>query len=184
MLFSTPDPRIFEWLGNDSKGVPYYLHPLNLVWSDAGVEHDLELYRRVADQLAGDRGYWAEIIRTAAWRHTLAGCTCLLVSRRHDFFDELCHRFHAGSFVTPQIAVTLGLLHASAARTFFEAVLDEPELRNKPKTVVSAHRVLLRLGPQLARDVPIDVRDALARDDAMLAEQVVAAHWDFWSRRM
>lgn len=184
MPVSMPDMRVFEWLGSDSKGVPYYLHPLNLVWSDAGVEHDLEIFRGVAERLADDQAYWAEIIRDAAWRHSLAGCTCLLASRRHEFFDELCYRFRAGSFVAPQIAVTLGLLHASSARPFFEWVLDEPELRGHPKQAVSAHRVLLRLGAQPVHDISVETWRDFEHDDAMVADKVVAAHWDFWSSRV
>jgi hypothetical protein len=176
--------RVFEWLGNDSKGVPYYLHPLNMVWSDTGVEHDLELYRRVADRLAGDATYWGEIIRDASWRHSLAGCTCLLASRHHEFFDELCYRFRSGSFVAPQIAVTLGLLHAAAARPFFESVLDEPALRRSPKPAVSAHRVLLRLGAKPRHDIAVDSWTGFERDDAMVADEVVCEHWSFWSSRV
>lgn len=184
MPISTTDMKVFEWLGNDSKGVPYYLHPLNLVWSDAGVEHDLELYRRVADQLAGDPAYWAEIIRDAAWRYSLAGCTCLLASRRHEFFDALCHRFRAGSFVAPQIAVALGLLHSSAARSFFESVLAEPKWRSRPKQAVSAHYALLRLGECPAHEISVDGWRSIEHDDAMVADMVMAAHWNFWSARV
>jgi hypothetical protein len=177
-----PDMKVFEWLGDDSKGVPYYLHALNLVWSDAGVEQDMELYRRVAGQLADDAAYWAEIIRSASWRHSLAGCTCLLASRRREYFDDLCHRFRAGSFIVPQIAVTLGLLHGSTARPFFESTLTE--LRSHPKQAVSAHRVLLRLGAQPAHSISIEEWRDFEHDDAMIADKVVAEHWDFWSNRV
>jgi hypothetical protein len=179
-----PNKKVFEWLGNDSKGVPYYLHSLNLVWSNSGADHDIDHYRRVADKLAAEPAYWAEIIRDASWRHSLAGCTCLLASRRHEFFDELCHRFRAGSFIAPQIAVTLGLLHGSTARSFFESVLDEPKLRNHPKQAVSAHRVLKRLGAQPAQDVSIEAWHGFEHDDATTADEVVADHWDFWSNRI
>lgn len=177
-----PDNKVLEWLGNDSKGGPYYLHPLNLVWSNEGVEHDLKLYRQVADKLAADHDYWAEIIRAASWRHSLVGCTCLLVSSRHDFLDDLYFRFREGSFIAPQIAVTLGLLHGSAARPFLESVLNDPALRSRPKQVVSAHRVLLRLGAQAKHEISFEAwRD---QDDAMVAEQVVAKHWEFWANRI
>ena len=179
-----PDMRVFEWLGSDSKQVPYYLHPLSLAWSDAGVEHDLKLYRRVADRLAGDMAYWAEIIRDTSWRHSLAGCTCLLVSRRHEFFDELCCRFRGGSFVAPQIAVTLGLLHGPSARPFFESVLDEPALRRHAKQAVSAHRVLLHLGAQPPHDISVEGWRGFEHDDATVADRAVAAHWSFWSSRV
>jgi hypothetical protein len=114
----------------------------------------------------------------------LAGCTCLLVSRQHKFFDELCYRFRAGSFVAPQIAVTLGLLHGPSARPFFESILDEPEVLNHPKRAVSAHRVLLRLGAQPAQNISIEVWRDHQHSDAMVADQVVSAHWDFWSSRL
>jgi hypothetical protein len=126
-----PDKNILEWLGVDSERVPYYLHPLNLVWSKEGAEHDLKHFRQVAEKLEADLDYWAEIIRDAHWRPSLAGCTCLLVSPRHEFFEELCFRFRAGSFIAPQIAVTLGLLHGSAAGPFFESALDDPILRSR-----------------------------------------------------
>ncbi len=184
MPLSVPDGRVFEWLGTDSKGVPFYLHPLNLVWSDAGVEHDMELYRRVAARLAVDSAYWAEIIRADSWRHSLAGCTCLLANRRHEFFDELCSRFRAGSFIAPQIAVTLGLLHGSMARPFFESILDEPTLRGRPKQAVSAHRVLLRLDAHPIHDINIEAWRDFEHDDALIADKAVAKHWDFWSKRV
>ena len=178
------DGRVFDWLGLDSKRVPYYLHPLNLVWSDEGVEHDLQIYRRVADLLAADSAYWAEIVRESSWRHCLAGCTCLLASRRHEFYDDLCYRFRAGSFVAPQIAVTLGLLHGAGARSFFESALDEPAFRRSPKQAVSAHRVLLHLGAQPRHDVSLNSWTEFERDDALLADKVVSEHWSFWSSRV
>jgi len=178
------DRKVFDWLGIDAKRVPYYLHPLNLVWSNEGVEHDLQVYRRVAELLAAEPVYWAEIIRESSWRHSLAGCVCLLSSRRHEFFDDLCYRFRAGSFVAPQIAVTLGLLHGPADRPFFELVLNDPALRRSPKQAVSAHRVLLRLGAQPPYDISVSSWSDFERDDAMVADKAVVEHWDFWSSRM
>jgi hypothetical protein len=135
-----PDDRVFDWLGTDARGVPYYLHPLNLVWTDAGVEHDLAVYRRVSALLAAEPEYWTQIIREVNWRFSLAGCACLLAARRRAFYQDLCFRFKAGSWVTPQIAITIGLLHPAPARAFFESVLADPALRPKPKQAVSAHR--------------------------------------------
>jgi hypothetical protein len=178
------DGRVFDWLGLDAKSVPYYLHPLNLVWSDEGVDHDLQIYRRVADLLDAEPACWAGIIREASWRHCLAGCACLLASRRHEFFDDLCHRFRAGSFVAPQIAVTLGLLHGAAARPFFESVLGELTLRSSPKQAVSAHRVLLRLGGQSSHEVSVDSWTGFEHDDATMADKIVCEHWSFWSLRV
>lgn len=176
--------RVFEWLGSDSKGVPYYLHPLNLVWSDEGFEHDLQVYRRVAGLLAADRVYWSQIIREANWRHSLVGCVCLLAAPRQDFFDDLCFRFRASSFIAPQIAITLGLLHRAQAPAFFTSVLEDAALRQKPKIAVGAHRVLLRLGVQPAHEVSLDDWRAIDRDDAFVADAVVREHWNFWSGRV
>jgi hypothetical protein len=178
------DGRIFDWLGLDASGVPYYLHPLNLVWSDEGAEHDLKIYRRAAELLAADRAYWAEIIRESSWRHCLAGCTCLLASRTFEFYDDLCYRFRAGSFVAPQIAVTLGLLHGTPARSFLESALGDPALRCCPKRAVAANRVLLRLGIHPSHDVSPDSWTGFDRDDALIAERVVADQWSFWSSRV
>jgi hypothetical protein len=178
------DMRVFEWLGAETNGVPHYLRTLNLVWSDEDVEHDLAIYRRVAERLAGEPAYWAEIIRESSWRHCLVGCACLLASARHEFFDDLCYSFRAGSFVAPQIAVTLGLLHASKARPFFESVLEESALRRAPKQAVSAHRVLSCLGADPAHHISVNIWSGFERSDAMVAEKVVAEQWHFWSSRV
>ena len=175
------DMRVFDWLEAGAKGGPHYAHTLNLHWSDAGVEHDLEIYRRTAERLASEPAYWAEIIRESSWRHSLVGCACLLASGRRDFFDDLCYRFRAGSFVAPQIAVTLGLLHGSTAVSFLESILDEPTLRGNPKQAVSAHRVLKRLGAQPTHDVSANDWSGFERGDAMAAERVVEEQWVFWS---
>ncbi|HWB59745.1 MAG TPA: hypothetical protein VG733_09640 [Chthoniobacteraceae bacterium] len=173
-----PDPKILDWLGNDARGVPYYLCPLNLGWSEAGAARDLEIFRRAAARLAEEPAYWAEIIRTANWRHSLAGCACLLASRTRGFFDDLCFRFNAGSFVSPQIAVTLGLLHGAKAAAFFESALNNAQLR--PKELASAHRVLLCMGERPPREIVADTWSGLDRDDAITGDAVAAEQWDFW----
>lgn len=178
-----PDAKVFEWLGNDSKQVPYYLHPLNLVWSKEGVEYDLKVYQRVAELLAEDTNYWAELIRSSSWRESLAGCTCLLVSHRKEFLSDLCYRFEAGGFVTPQIAVTIGLLHGEKAGDYFNSILAAKASLYGPKQVVSAQRCLLHLGVQPIRDIAIDIWAGFERDDATVADSIVSTHWNFWSSR-
>ncbi len=89
--------RVFGWLGVDKQGTSYHLHPLNLVWNVDGVDHDLNVYKTIADRLAADPKYWAAIIREPNWRHTLVGCVCLLGTRRTEVFDDVCFRFEAGS---------------------------------------------------------------------------------------
>jgi hypothetical protein len=178
------DGRVFDWLGKDAKGTPYHLHPLNLVWSDAGAEHDLGVYRRVAERLAADTAYWSAIIRDTNWRYSLVGCVCLLVSRNRGFFDELLMRFEAGSMVIPQIAATMGLLHPSEARAAFELALATPRLRDHPQRRVSAERALVCLGVHQESEVMLHGWSILDRDDAVLADRVVQQHWDFWSREL
>jgi hypothetical protein len=101
------------------------------MWSDAGVEHDLAVYRRVAERLSSDTAYWSAILRDINWRYSLVGCVCLLVSAHRGFFDELRFRFEAGSMVVPQLAVAMGLLHPVDARACFEMVLETPRLRGR-----------------------------------------------------
>ncbi len=178
------DRRIFEWLGLDGKGVPYWLHALNLVWSDKGADHDLLVYRRTADLLATDIPYWAALIRDPSWRECLAACTCLLASGRKDFFDDLCFRFREGSWVAPQIAVALGLLHGASAKTFLETLLANPGFRKRPKQAISAHHVLLRLGVQPMDDIATESWNTLEQDDAIVAADTVNEQWDFWSTKI
>ena len=89
-----------------------------------------------------------------------------------------------GSFIAPQIAVALGLLHGAAARPFLESTLDEPSPQQRPKEVVSAHRVLVRLGIHPIREISVDAWPVIERDNAILADKVVAEHWDFWQPRL
>jgi aromatic ring-cleaving dioxygenase len=176
--------RVFDWLGVDKQGTSYHLHPLNLSWSVDGVDHDLNVYKAVADRLAADTTYWASIIREPNWRHTLVGCVCLLVTRRPAFFEDLCFRFEAGSFVVPQLAVTLGLLNPERATPFFRQVLSTAELRRHPSKAVSADRALLKLGTREQSEVATEQWKDFERDDAKVAERVVEHHWRFWSERL
>jgi hypothetical protein len=176
--------RVFGWLGVDKQGTSYHLHPLNLGWSVYGVDHDLNVYKTVADRLAADPTYWASIIREPNWRYTLVGCVCLLVTRRPELFEDLCFRFEAGSFVVPQLAVTLGLLNPEGAIPFFQRVLSTPELRRHPSKATSADRALVKLGVRQQPEVAVEEWNGLARDDAKTAENVFEQHWKFWSERL
>jgi hypothetical protein len=176
--------RVFDWVGVDKQGTSYHLHPLNLVWSVDGVDHDLNVYKMVADRLAADPKYWASIIREPNWRHTLVGCVCLLVTRRNEFFEDLCFRFEAGSMVVPQLAVTLGLLNPARAKPFFQRVLSTPEIRGHPSKAISADRALVKLGVRQRPEVALGDWREFERDDANLAERVVEQHWTFWSERL
>jgi hypothetical protein len=173
--------RVFEWLGEDKQGTPYHLHPLNLVWSVDGADHDLRVYRGVADRLAAEPQYWSDIIRDPNWRFTLVGCVCLLVSGQIAHFEDLCFRYEAGSMVVPQLAVTLGLLHAERATPFFHRVLSIPQFRRHPSKSVSADRALMKLGVGNRPEVNTEEWKDFEKDDAMVAERVLEKHWAFWA---
>ena len=175
--------RVFDWLGVDKKGTSYHLHPLNLVWSEDGVDHDLNVYKNVADHLAVDPMYWAAIIRDPNWRYTLVGCVCLLVTRSEGCFEDLGFRFEAGSMVVPQLAVTLGLLNPERAKPFFQRVLSTPELRKHPSKAISADRALVKLGVRQQPEVRAEEWRDFEKDDAHVAERVVDQQWNFWSER-
>ena len=177
--------RVFDWLGIDKQGTSYHLHPLNLVWSEDGVDHDLKVYKDVADRLAADPQYWASIIRDPNWRYTLVGCVCLLVTRQTGHFEDLCFRFEAGSMVEPQLAVTLGLLNPERAAPFFQRVLSTLELRRHPSKAMSADRALVKLGVRHQPEVVAEEWKGLEGDDAKAAQSVfaLAQHWEFWSER-
>ena len=173
---------ILSWLGSDSRGVPLYLHPLNLVWSPDGAERDLLSFQRVAVRLHANHALWSAAIRDTGWRVTLAACVCLIVARERGFFRDLCDTFEQGSWVLPQIAVTLGLLHPIESRRFFEAFLASAHDRS-PKHIVSAQRVLERLGALPNAALSLSRWSGAEADDAATANDVVLRHWEFWSSR-
>ncbi len=178
-----PDTNdILLWLGNDSRGVPLYLNPLNLVWSPEGAEHDLLSFQRVAARLQTEPALWSAAIRDPGWRPTLAACTCLLVARERGFLRDLCDAFRGGSWVLPQVAVTLGILHPDEARSFFGAFLASEGGRS-PKHNVSARRVLECLGALSEAVVSPSGWSGSDADDAAVADAVVREHWEFWSSR-
>jgi hypothetical protein len=177
---------IFKWLGNDSRGVPYHLHLLNLMWSDTGLAHDLKVYRSVAERLRAEPQYWASCLRgRLGWRSTLVGCACLMLSGERGFVAELKTAFQNGSLVQPQIAVTLGLLHPEEARAFFQSFLEDPESRRDGFGAASARCVLERLGVPPPSPPPSDLeatdQPILHQDRSKLANSVVSEHWEFWS---
>jgi hypothetical protein len=183
-MSAEPDHRVLEWLGLDDEGTPYYLHPLNLMWSDAGPEHDLAIFRGVADRLATEPDYWRSLLRMLCWRECLAGCTCLLVSGRREFFDDLVFGFRSGCWVAPQIAVTIGILHPRRAVDFFHSALEEDAIRRHAKLGISAFELLLKLGIHPTRQIERQGWSEFDIDDAGVSSQVIEKHWNFWSRHL
>jgi hypothetical protein len=172
---------VFQWLGNDSSGLPYYLQPLNLCWSDEGPEVDLARFKEVAARLRMVPEYLSRIIRERNWRPTLVGCVCLLVSGERGFAADLLHTFERGSMVEPQIAVTLGILHPSEAQSFFEVFISRSTSRLRPRALLSAQTVLQCLGVFKEANLSLDGWTELERDGAILGNYSTLKQWAFWS---
>ncbi len=86
--------------------------------------------------------------------------------------------------VSPQLAVTMALLHPIDARACFELVLESPKLRDHVMRRVSAERALVCLGVREAADVTLEGWSIFDKDYAMLANQVVQEQWEFWRQRV
>lgn len=183
MTLDIPDSRVFDWLGVDSNGVGYYLHPLNLVWSNDGPEHDLRIFGSVAKRLLEQPEHWAEIIQSASWRHTLVGCVCVMLVRPNDRFDDLLYRFEHGSFVSPQICMTMGIVYPDTTVDCLNAFLNNrKDGQREYKEIMSAQSVLARLGVPRSDPIKLDDLESFDRDDATIAERVVDHQWAFWSK--
>lgn len=170
---------VLTWLGRDSAGASYHLVPLNLRWTAAGAEADLAVFARVAQRLAADPELWSLLLRETNWRFTLVGCVCLMVSGNRDHWEDLAWRFEQGSWVSPQLAVTMGLLHPAETRAALSRLLDEGVLPDTEKSYGAALVVRDRLDPNMTE--PADRRlEEEAAHGASVAEQ----QWAFWSERV
>jgi hypothetical protein len=74
------------------------------------------------------------------------GCSAALLVRDDRFLDDLLYRFRQGSWVSPQLAVALGIIHPIEAVAEFEPLLGEAAGSIDPKTLFSAYAVLKLLG--------------------------------------
>lgn len=92
---------------------------------------DHEPYRRALSAVVGihdrekeDAGLWSGLIRCRNWRYTIVGCTAVVATRDTRFFDDLTWRFVQGSWVQPELAATLVVVHGPASEAFFFKVLQ------------------------------------------------------------
>jgi hypothetical protein len=181
MTLSIPDSRVFEWLGNDDRGRPYYLQALNLSWGgDEQVEAAMKQFLEVAKRLQAEPHYWSEIIRTQAWRHTLIGCTCILVTRDRSYFQDLEFSFKQGNWISPQIAVTMGMAHPNLAQEFFREYLSSIISEQNAKEVTSAQCVLTKLSASSSAN-EFEWNSQWGKDNSDIAKTVVERQWNFWS---
>ena len=166
--------KVFNWLGNDSGGTPYYLHLLNLVWSPEGVEHDLAVYQRVASQLGQDSHYWKQIIREHNWRFSLVGSVAVILEQPEDMLDDLLYRFENGSWVSPQLAVAAGLVYPSDTIDRMLDLLSKRKVKRNPKACGAIFSVLSRIGASIDQPKKVDPE----------ADHIVKQHWDFWKKHL
>lgn len=170
---------VLSWLGRDSAGASYHLVPLNLTWSAAGVEADLAVFAEVARKLAEDPELWSVVLRETNWRFTLVGCVCLLVSGNRDHWEDLVWRLEQGSFVSPQLLVTMGLLHPAETREALSRLLEESSLVETHKSYGAALVVQDRLNTDAAEPA-----DRWLEEDAAEGASVADEQWAFWKERV
>jgi hypothetical protein len=195
-LKSVPDNKVFEWLGMDSQGLPMYMHPLNLNWSEQDIDNDLELFNNVAKRLADEPKYLREMILTRFWRHTLIACVSVILLETKEFCADLSESFRQPNFVSPQIAVTLGLLCPEKAVERFSEILDNadfvpsPEnwerdysIYTDPKAIAAARMVLSKLNSNLAGQLSQSevFQHHKNHPDGQIGADVAEHHWQFWS---
>jgi len=170
--------EVLRWLGRDSAGASYHLAALNLTWSAAGAQADLAAFVEVAQRLADDPDLWSALVRETNWRFTLVGCVCLLVSSNRDHWEDLAWRLEQSTWISPQLTVTMGLLHSAQTLEMLSRLLDEGVLDNTSKGYGAALVVRARLDPELTE--PADRR---LEGDAAEGASVAEAQWAFWSER-
>src|SRR5690348_10846300 len=121
MLRGDFDDEVFERLGAGlAPSPPAYLALLGPGRGER-YRHVLANLGEVAARLRDRPEYWRQLIRARNWRPTLVGCSAILLVRDTRFFDDLLDRFRRGSWVAPQLAVALGLVHGADAVAEFEA---------------------------------------------------------------
>jgi hypothetical protein len=198
------DPKVFKWLGADERGVGRYLHWLNLCLGP-NEEMDLSCLRSTAGRLEAEPSYWSEVIRDRNWRYTLVGCACLLISHQRGFYQDMAYRFEEGSWVLPQIAVALLLLHPKESGALFREAMN-PENRSKRfYQAACAERGLVLLGELPESQTMLAGKEAKSMEEYFVLEKqmkeeygltglkveqgltalrVMREHWEFWKGKM
>jgi hypothetical protein len=183
--------EVFGWLAEGlNSSPPAYLKLLGPSRDELGARVLANL-SAVANRLRDRPEDWAALIRARNWRHTLIGCSAVLLVREVRFLDDLLYRFRQGSWVASQLAVALGLVHPAEAVTEFEAVLRQPDSSTGFKGIFSAYAVLRLMGSAAAHE--FEASDLFRRSQAerpgtsapgrdwLVVVQVVQRQWDFWT---
>lgn len=187
------DLEVFQWLGEGlSPSPPAHLRLLGPGGDERGtrVLANLEV---VATRLCDQPERWAALIRSRNWRPTLIGCSAVLLARDPRFLDDLLDRFRQRSWVSPQLAVALGLIHPNEAVPEFEALLRQAEAATSFMEVFSAYSALKILGRESALKFEASDLDRCSQVEssgrsraayaALVAVGTVHRHWGYWSSR-
>jgi hypothetical protein len=183
--------EVFEWLATGPSPVP--LAYLKLLGPNRGEwgERVLANLGVVAARLRDRPDHWRSLIRDRDWRPNLIGCSAVLLVREGRFLDDLLYRFHEGSWVAPQLAVALGLVHPAEAVRGLEAVIREPDASIHVKRAFSAYAVLKLMGRVVVRE--FEASELFRRTqaasaitsheihEARVGIDVVQRHWEFWT---
>jgi hypothetical protein len=180
LAMSLDQHRVFGWLGQ-AGSVPYYLIPLNLVWSDAGAEADLEHFRGVSKRLRAEPDYWRYLFRCGAWREQLTALTCALVASERGYADEFRDAIRGGSWVSPQLVVGLSLLHPDSARDWLQSEFDSSWLASQPKTCGAFSTAFTHF---LLPFTPVAFLTPLDQDVFSVGATTAASYFAFWRSRI
>jgi hypothetical protein len=192
MLNGEIDDAVFEWLGEGlSPSPPAYLKLLGPGRGEQA-ERVLANLKAVSTRLRDRPEYWRELIRARNWRYTLVGYSALMLVRETRFLDDLLYRFRQGSWVCPQLAVALGLVHPTAAVAELEEVIRHRDSSTDDKRTFSAFAVLKLMGSEAAqefetselfhRSLTESPGISKAAYDWLVSDGVVQSHWVFWTR--
>lgn len=179
MLTSVED--VIRWLGTDSKGVPYYLHLLNLNWSPEGLDYDLSRYSELTVQLKGSPKVIRALIRESGWRPTLVGNALAILLRGSEFQNDLIWRLVNWTGVAPQVAVGIALVSNTPSIPELGMLLANASSESNPKTVLSAYAALKLCDSEKAEQFRTTaLYDTLKAKDQHNCIRIAEYHWDFW----
>lgn len=194
MLPGDPDDVVFEWLAEGlSPSPPAYLQLLGPSGGERG-DHVLANLGTVAGRLRARPAYWGELIRARNWRHTLVGCSAILPTRDPRWLGDLLDRFKQGSWLAPQLAVALALVHPAEASGELEVVMRRRGNPADRKSALSAAAVLKLMGRQGVDE--FEASDGFRRAqgespgtsapayDWLVVGRIVHRQWTFWNNRV
>jgi hypothetical protein len=181
------DSRLLDWLGVDERGIGYHLYFLTLRFTKS--PEALARLRETAHQLEHEPDYWQQIIDSSVWRPQLVGCCALLITQNRAYLPALISGIRRHTFVSPQMAVTLGLLHPADTLPYLEQLLLSPNIYADPKRTTAVYQALSKLGSSAAtafdavafrENPPSGYSESHWRMDCDVGMGVTHAHWEAW----